>query len=450
MTSIPVLIFISFAMNLAVAIRALNGQRRLESSKASLSSKQYFDSSQSTRGQDPAILKSEPSSRNNLHLHEGSHRRMQGTRNIQPLSTSLSPNATFSACLLVRDDNAILSEWLAYHYFVLNLRHLIVAIDPLSSESPSKILERWRSLTDLQVTEWTDPDYMTDDFLDKGRPPKKDVQKDTAALEGTLGESDLLEVSIHRYRQRHFLGRCMREHRDLGHSWVIHIDTDEFVVSSKLLRQLQPDYLEILPMDQPGSVLHLLQEAVKKTSALVNYPCVSMLRLIFGSVESPRADAHSEVGVVPEAFNAASFETLRWKYHGAPSNRTLHGNPKVILDVAAIPEESLPDEAVFSIHRPVSALCRSNAKLKFGQVRKQPIAVNHYLGSWERYNGRQDKRRNREIYRAKADQRTGTDDGARLWLKGFVATMGLSKARRLLGEAYLAHRPAKASRIQSS
>jgi hypothetical protein len=53
---------------------------------------------------------------------------------------------SFSACLLVKDDNKILPEWLAYHYEVLPLRRLIIAIDPLSTTSPEPILQAYRKI----------------------------------------------------------------------------------------------------------------------------------------------------------------------------------------------------------------------------------------------------------------------------------------------------------------
>ena len=39
-------------------------------------------------------------------------------------------------CLLIKDDNDLLSEWIAYHYHVFNMRRLIVAMDPTSKTSP--------------------------------------------------------------------------------------------------------------------------------------------------------------------------------------------------------------------------------------------------------------------------------------------------------------------------
>lgn len=353
---------------------------------------------------------------------------------IEPIASSLSPNATFAACLLIKDDNEILAEWLAYHYQVIGLRHLIVAVDPLSMEYPTKILERWSTLTNMTIQEWNDDDYMPSDFLVYQKPPEKYMENATN-FGSDLSAEDILEISNHRYRQRVFLAKCMKDHRTKGNSWVLHIDTDEYVVASKLLRQMKPDDLRVPPMDQPGAVLDLLQQAVSKMSQQMSYPCISMLRVLFGSVESSQDEILKEV---PQEFNARHFESLRWRYHALPHNMTLHGNPKVILDVSAIPEERFPEDIVFSIHRPVQAYCHRNKEVTFTSFRKQPIAVNHYLGSWERYAGRNDKRRSRAVYDSKANVRRGKDDGNRLWLQGFVKTMGFDLARELLGDYYIA------------
>ena len=358
---------------------------------------------------------------------------VQEREKIEPNAASVTPNATFAGCLLIKDDNDILPEWLAYHYHTIGLRHLIVAVDPLSVEFPTKILKRWREFTDMNIQEWTDDNYMPSDFLVYQKPPEK-YMEDASDFNKDLSAEDILEISTHRYRQRVFLAQCLKAHRDQGSSWVIHIDTDEYVVASKLLRQMNPNYVTIPPMDQPKSVLNLLQQVVNKTTQQVSYPCISMLRVLFGSVESSNEEVYNEV---PSGFNAKHFESLRWRYHALPHNMSFHGNPKVILDVSAIPEEHFPEDIVFSIHRPVQAFCHRNKEVAFTNFRKQPIAVNHYLGSWERYAGRNDKRRSRAVYDAKANVRRGKDDGNRLWLKGFVRTFGFDLARNLLGDFYI-------------
>jgi len=72
--------------------------------------------------------------------------------------------------------------------------------------------------------------------------------------------------------------------------------------------------------------------------------------------------------------------------------------------------------------------------MAFNNVRKQPIALNHYLGSWDRYNARSDIRRSRESYDGKANQNCCKDSFARKWLAGFVKLVGEKTASQLLNQ----------------
>jgi hypothetical protein len=354
---------------------------------------------------------------------------------IQPTSSALATSANFSACLLIKDDNAILNEWIAYHYHVLRMRRLIVAVDPLSSESPKSILDKWSSLTDLEISQWSDESYMPDYFLENGRP-RDEFMQDQSDFDQEMTQQQILEISNHRYRQRVFFAKCMRDLRDRGSSWVIHIDTDEYVVPSKLLREVAPSGLTIPSIEEPGSVLTFVQQVVSRR--LGNYPCISLLRLLFGSIESSEEERTEQV---PPEFDAKNFETLRWRYHANPQNMKLHGSPKTIIDVSSIPEEFLPKEVVYSIHRPVEQFCQRNKDLKYDNFLSQSIAANHYLGSWERYSARADNRRSKETYENKAHLKHAADDGVRPWLTGFVEFVGLDLASELLGDTYLAATP---------
>lgn len=57
----------------------------------------------------------------------------------------------FLMCLIVRDNNPILTEWLAYHYHVLPLRQLIVTEDPKACKSAKAHLDDWQDLIDITV-----------------------------------------------------------------------------------------------------------------------------------------------------------------------------------------------------------------------------------------------------------------------------------------------------------
>jgi hypothetical protein len=89
------------------------------------------------------------------------------------IQTEFNPiNSTrgMSACLLVMDDTIKLTEWLAYHYTVLPLSHLIVAIDPASvlENEINKVLSLWNTRMYIEV--WTNDTWMTLP-PDKGWPP---------------------------------------------------------------------------------------------------------------------------------------------------------------------------------------------------------------------------------------------------------------------------------------
>ena len=68
-----------------------------------------------------------------------------------PPASSSSLQST--ACLILKDDNDILPEWIAYHYTMLPLRYLVVMPDPKSRQSPKEILTQWDG-TDLNYWIW--------------------------------------------------------------------------------------------------------------------------------------------------------------------------------------------------------------------------------------------------------------------------------------------------------
>jgi len=74
-------------------------------------------------------------------------------------STTVASTDGLSACLLVNDENPRLREWMAYHYLVLPLRSLTVAVDPASKNQPNEILSRWSDMgVDIKI--WRDEDYL--------------------------------------------------------------------------------------------------------------------------------------------------------------------------------------------------------------------------------------------------------------------------------------------------
>ena len=119
----------------------------------------------------------------------------------------------FSACLLVKDDNQILPEWLAYHYTVLPLRRLIVGVDPLSKTSPEHILDGYRAIG-MNITTWTGNWYWED-----GR-----WSQEKYANFNPLNYTWMHGHNMHRVRQLVFLRTCLKQLKQEGRDVRVHTE----------------------------------------------------------------------------------------------------------------------------------------------------------------------------------------------------------------------------------
>jgi hypothetical protein len=351
----------------------------------------------------------------------------------------LSKNETVAACLLIKDDNAILNEWIAYHYHTVNLRHLIVAVDPSASQTPpDAIFKKWTAATNLQVTVWNDTSFMPESFLQDGLVPRR-------------FRSDL-SIAQHRFRQVTFLSACLKRAQSDQHAWTMHIDSDEYVVVNPImLQQEQESNTNNKNMDMDstwriplaataGSIVTVLrqvqEDAVRSRQA--NYPCLSMPRLLFGSVQDNEPAVAASNSLHSSALLHATrplLETLRWRYHADFDDTERNAQPKVMVDVSNVPVEDSMFRRAFSIHRPSKTLCRRMGQIDMRSFQRYPLAVHHYLGTWDRYAQRHDVRRSREAYETKAhvhSQGTAADDWILSWLDGFVAVHGLELTTTLL------------------
>ncbi|GKZ01395.1 hypothetical protein MPSEU_001090300 [Mayamaea pseudoterrestris] len=334
---------------------------------------------------------------------------------------------TFSACLLVMDDNHRLSEWIAYHYFALKLRVLIVTSDPRSQTSPSQILQKWK--TRMTILEWKD-----DDFADRNF---------------TVLESDREDQRLfkHNLRQQQFYGACIRQLQALKQSWTSFVDIDEFLtLSGANAGLLRERYL----MKEPESVWKALKELTSTNTELrdtslypaawydyfQNGPCVTVGRALFSAVES--APAEQDVVLkkhhVPAFINATRFDTLRWRYRAYPTDQN-NGLGKSMIDVSRLAVDDL--FGGMNAHRPANA-CPS----AWIACDTMPIGIYHYLGSWESYTFRADARKavkgksREKVWRKTAGKVLGgTYDGIQSWVAGFVSQVGEGEAQILLNDA---------------
>jgi len=134
----------------------------------------------------------------------------------RPPAREVPQSESFGACLKLMDDNHWLVEWIAYHWFALPLRHLVLYIDPNSVTDPRPILERWRGYMDFHIWNHT----------------FKPVTKEFNTFSPLWSKG----VKEHLGPQVMFLEQCTKFYKQMNWtSWVLMTDTDEVCVSSENL-----------------------------------------------------------------------------------------------------------------------------------------------------------------------------------------------------------------------
>lgn len=320
---------------------------------------------------------------------------------------SSSNDDFFSACLILKDDNHWFSEWIAYHYHVLDLRHLILVSDPTSHSSPTDIVNRWLDLIQIEV--WTDEDFL----------PKWIGMKGENSSSGGLW--------MHLNRQKRFYGQCLNHLKAMDRTWVLLTDTDEFVRVNPLLKPLPQSV-----RSSPGHVLSALNAYLQSSegdSIVTRSPkktlCLLAPRLQITSTESNKTET------APFPFNSSDLLTYRYLYHNGEEMKA--GKNIIKLDKS----EPLP-KAAYSVHHILEHCPRNTpGETKIRDISKI-LQIQHYLGTMQQFIARDDPRdkvSNRLMQwhsRGKFPDASIRDDGMATWLDGFVEIHGEKTAGELL------------------
>jgi len=234
-------------------------------------------------------------------------------------------SSSFSACLLFKDDNVILPEWLAYHYTVLPLRRVIVGIDPVSIIDPTPIFELYRTIG-MNITVWKNDSFW----------PFEDSQNFTFHN----GTSYDVMRSRHKDRQKYFYQACLRQLRDEKRRWTILYDTDEYIAFNYFdddedYSQSQPDdgTMARIKLNQSSTVVeHINSHADPQFDKST---CIYLARYLFPSLESNHDVIQQGTDKV---FNASFFNTLRYRYR-PPLGGPQRG--KSMVDASRYADESV-------------------------------------------------------------------------------------------------------------
>ena len=99
----------------------------------------------------------------------------------------------------------IKKEWIAYHYHMVKLRHLVICQDPYSDSSPLEIVNRWRNLGLMTIDLWTE-----------GIKRKIKLTKN-------------ILINSYLARQKICYEKCMKFLNNSNRSWTMMIDADEYL-----------------------------------------------------------------------------------------------------------------------------------------------------------------------------------------------------------------------------
>lgn len=360
-------------------------------------------------------------------------------------------NEFMSACLCVNDDNHYFIEWIAYHYFVCKLRHLVIAVDPYSQTQIQPIVQRWQNYMTIEV-------WNIDEYYDTKRYPVTHE-----------------EQNFYR-RQEQFNWKCLAHLKQREATWAFVIDVDEYMLVNPQVTDPshEPLYrdptdddlaLQVPSIDQPNSVLTVVQQLLMPDPQYhFVTPCLLMARAQFSPrlPEQPYKDraAQTQEELFPTSgsmdkkslSSSAFFQTLTWDRHGQVQSRSTyhcsslhdhHMPGKSLLDLKRIRLQDLehPD-IVGNPHHPINTLCHDI----YQPIGQSIIKIHHYVGNEEQWYYRSDARgraRRQLRYQYYIDMYGSTvNTDVRPWITGFVQAMGKDEARRLLaGVGVLEERP---------
>ena len=343
----------------------------------------------------------------------------------------LNKNESFGACLMIKDDNDLLYEWLAYHYTVLPLRYILVGSDEGNKQDPRDVLQRWtQANTGLKYWILNSTDFMHRHGEHKGKEENN--------------KNDAHHSFIH--RQQGFITTCSEFMKRQGLPWVTFIDSDEFIVMNRMGED--DEQLTTRTLNEPTSITHAsydmrkalpahdsdatVLDAIEKLEPIKSLnSCYTIPRLLYGALDNltcPGTEPTNELA--KKDFKFSEMSTLRFLQHGRKGDFALSKYGKVIVDFSSLTEETIA-QAPRNIHRPWKSACGPGV-VHFPEA---VFYLSHYIGSWERYSSRKDARRNRNEWEQRAFITSGSscDKAVYKWFPRFVKAVGLDRARFLLG-----------------
>ncbi len=376
----------------------------------------------------------------------------------------------FGACLMVKDDNDLLYEWIAYHYTVLSLRHVVIGIDVGSLQNVSNVLSRWDNVnlaSHHQLRYWIlqPEEFMYRHHRDhNGQDPILFSNNNEPTGRSTDWKQDHHHALIE--RQKGFVTVCSEILKAAGVAWTLYIDSDEFIAWNPLSDdediQLQTNIRQRNAMNNRSYTIRKqfatsnkrytgrnasknwnYYERIRQLQNQHDLPeCYTMPRLLVGALENRTCPERYGVNEVQQLARRQignrfmHMSTLRYFQHARKGDFSRSKYGKVMMDLTRIDIETIRTNPPRNIHRPYTEHCVAAGGVYFPN---SYFFILHYIGSWERYisRGSNDRRRNRREweYRAYVDDgnMSACDSTVHRWLVQFQQLVGEDRTKYLLG-----------------
>lgn len=374
-----------------------------------------------------------------------------------PLSAESSNATSMRACILVKNDNRRLAEWVAYHYTVLPLRHLIVGSDVNSTEDPMDVMKRWNE-TDLVYQVWYGNEIVEGLQYKYGDGIKNYIERQSNFYslcmqyfhkKGNLGwvalsdSDEYLKLNpLDDVLDKRFFPKGEKPKKELDNNTMV--DSSHFLSSNetwwdrvearKTLRdRLKRDY------DNNQSSIPTVVDVLESYTSHHSVPsCYAVARLQYSAVTDNFLDLAASVcrpklnPDIVASMNISELTTIRYIYHANPDVFDHNKWAKVLIDLRNYSIGSLSQiKKQLNPHAPLDD-CR---RPPFIPDLVSLLRVNHYLNDVSVYVGRQDdpRRKKTSDWSISAHIRHRvTCDHMHAWLNELVDHFGIERAKELL------------------
>ena len=334
---------------------------------------------------------------------------------------------TFAGCLMVKDDNQILPEWLAYHYTVMPLRHLIIGVDPMSYTQVERVVEKFQSIG-MKIMLLTGNEYWQDGRWFSIKLKNFDPKNHTTAHAHNIAT----------HRQGKFFDRCFRILGRQGFSHTMILDTDEFFTYNQEWKiepegTGNPELTSKVPKHvgrQNETLAHWIDSGIDPLFSKIHTDehegCMVIPRVLVSPEESPPGKTEM---YLEDGFNASYYQTVLYqsrgvhKFQGMQFGKALLNMKQYKYNPCANPH--LPFNACFSYG---SQRAKPNLPWEYS------IIVHHIIGSYELFTSL-NPFRVRHDFDVRKDlilEHGSVEDVSKAgWVREFIKLVGKEKALEL-------------------